>query len=346
MGTVEVHIPKVAGNAPHPHAGQGPNGRKTALQARGDRLYARAAGGLRGPLFPFRAAILGLLVLQGLLALLLLLPVALGDEGLQLGLQLRVLGLVGSDLLLGLGLLALQAGHQEVVLLIEDLQLVLGGLNGLFRVGHLLLGGHQLLPVALGLFHVSVQLIQHGLVPLGHHLHQFLAGEKLRKALRIQQDLQRTQGAAAADVQGLQPLFKGVNGALVLLFGKGEPGLQLLDLTVHLLDGGPGLVDLLLVLVDLPGQLLLVGQSGLLILLQGVDLGLQVLILLLQFFLPVLHLVNRSGQGAHRKHQQHGQGKGYSPGQAPLLKRHTPSSPFSHRDFPTLPKAGYNPSLP
>ena len=32
VGTVEVHIPKVAGNAPHPHAGQGPNGRKAACR--------------------------------------------------------------------------------------------------------------------------------------------------------------------------------------------------------------------------------------------------------------------------------------------------------------------------
>ena len=56
--------------------------------------------------------------MQRLLALLLLLPVALGNEGLQLGLQLRVLGIVGSDLLLGLGLLALQPHMSGMILIL------------------------------------------------------------------------------------------------------------------------------------------------------------------------------------------------------------------------------------
>ena len=133
VGTVEVHIPKVAGNAPHPHAGQGPNGRKSALQAGSDRLYTGAAGGLCGALSPSEPPFWTCWFCNACWRFSSSCRLRSAMRGLQLGLELRVLGLVGRDLLLGLGLLAFQAGHQEVVLLIEDLQLVLGGLNGLLE---------------------------------------------------------------------------------------------------------------------------------------------------------------------------------------------------------------------
>ena len=275
MGAVEVHVPEMAGDRPHAHPGQGPHGREPALKpgSNGFHVYAGRLVLLLGA-FVLPAGFLrnGAVLKSFLFPALLLLPVAFLNKRLQLGLQLGVLRLVPGDLVLGVHLLGLQTGHKGVVFGVQQLQLFLGGFHGLFGFRHLVPGFRQFFPVLLRILHVLVQLVQQRLVVLGGDLNQPLLQEKVRQAAGIEQDLQGPHRPAAADIHRPQPLAEQVNGLLVLLFRELQLAFQLGDLPIHLVYGGPRVVNLPLGLPDLACKLFLVGQGRALVLLQPVDL--------------------------------------------------------------------------
>ena len=270
----------------------------------------------------------GLLGSQLLLAALLLNPGLLrGKQGLQGGVELRVLALVLLDGVLHHQLLVHQVGDDRLVLGVQVLQLVLVRLQIPLVLGHFLLELLQLLPVGLGGVHILGELVHDLLVVAGHRGHHLRLQGELRKALGVEQ---HRQGVGVAGlIQGPHPLGEQIQGLLILLLGGVQFLFQHQDLLVHQLDVLPGGVDLLLHHADLLLQGGLVLQGRGLVLLQGGQLFLQLGVLLGQLFLPGLDFVDGDGGGLQRHRQQQGQQQSRAPDEGL-------GSSVSHGAFPPL----------